>query len=229
MKLHFFPAETPNATGVLLLPGGGYNSLSMENEGYNPMRWLNDRGYDAWILEYTVAGPGSIPPIYPKPQEEAMEAVRQIRGQDRVRLLGIWGWSAGGHLAAVTATDPAAALDFAILAYPVISMEPGTTHMGSMRNLIGGDAQPEIRHQMSAQNRVSSETPPTFIFHTANDDSVSVQNSLLFAASMAAHQCPFEILVLPDGPHGIGLALNDPKISWTEELYRWLQNHTPKP
>ncbi|KAJ5381670.1 uncharacterized protein N7496_004098 [Penicillium cataractarum] len=201
----------------------------MENEGYDPMRWLNDRGYDAWILEYTVAGSSSIRPIYPKPQEEALEAVRQIRAQDRVRILGIWGWSAGGHLAAVTATSPAAALDFAILAYPVISMEPGTAHMGSMRNLIGEDAQPEIRHQMSAQTRVTSETPPTFIFHTANDDSVSVQNSLLFAASMAAHRCPFEILILPSGPHGVGLALNDLKTSWTEELYRWLQNHTPKP
>jgi dipeptidyl aminopeptidase/acylaminoacyl peptidase len=87
---------------------------------------------------------------------------------------------------------------------------------------------PELRHEMSAENRVSNDTPPTFLFHTANDDPVPVRNTLLFAGAMAAHQRPFEVIVLPDGPHGIGLALGDPKLSWTEGLYRWLQNSTPK-
>ncbi|KAI1484364.1 Alpha/Beta hydrolase protein [Biscogniauxia mediterranea] len=229
MKLHFFPAPNPNQTGVLVVPGGGYEFVSMEKEGTEPAAWLNERGYDAWVLEYTTAGARDTPPpIYPKPMEEAREAIRQIRAQKRVSKLGIWGWSAGGHLSAVCLTDPdpALALDFGILAYPVISMEPGTTHAGSLANLLGGDADDERRRLLlSAETRVSDRTPPAFLFHTADDALVPVQNSLLFAAQMARRGRPFEILVLPSGPHGVGLALEDPKTSWTAELERWLREY----
>ncbi|KAI1633881.1 Alpha/Beta hydrolase protein [Biscogniauxia mediterranea] len=233
MKLHFFPASNPNKTGVLVVPGGGYEFISMEKEGTEPAAWLNERGYDAWILEYTTAARDTPPPIYPKPMEEAREAIRQIRAQQRVSKLGIWGWSAGGHLSAVCLTDPepALALDFGILAYPVISMEPGTTHAGSLANLLGGgggddddDAHRRRRRLLlSAETRVSDRTPPVFLFHTADDALVPVRNSLLFAAQMARRARPFEILVLPSGPHGVGLALGDPKTSWTAELERWLR------
>ncbi|KAI5918887.1 Alpha/Beta hydrolase protein [Camillea tinctor] len=223
MKLHFFPASNSNQTGVLLVPGGGYSFISMENEGTEPAVWLNERGYDAWILEYTTATDETPAPIYPKPMEEAREAIRQIREQQRVTKLGIWGWSAGGHLSAISLTDLELALDFGILIYPVISMEPGTTHPGSLANLLGEGADTDMRHRMSAETRVSDRTPPVFIFHTADDQLVPVQNSLLFAAQMARHSRPFQILVLPSGPHGIGLALGDAKRSWTAELERWLR------
>ncbi|ORY64802.1 Alpha/Beta hydrolase protein [Pseudomassariella vexata] len=205
MKLEFCPSPQPNKTGVLLLPGGGYGNITNE-KGLAPAQWLNERGYDAWVLSYTVSCTEPPVPIYPKPRDEALAAIVDIRSQKRITTLGIWGWSAGGHLAAITATRTEAELDFAILTYPVITLEHG--------NLV---------HDMSAQNGVSKSTPPTFILHTANDALVSVQNALLFAAAMAEHQRPFQLVVLPDGPHGIGLALEDEKHSWTDQLERWLK------
>ncbi|KAI5864480.1 alpha/beta-hydrolase [Durotheca rogersii] len=223
LVLDFYPASSPNRVGVLVLPGGGYGFISRENEGTAPAEWLNARGVDAWVLSYTVASATVPAPISPRPQQEALEAARRIRAEGRVDRLGIWGFSAGGHLAAVTATDPAAALDFAILGYPVISMVPGVTHPGSRHNLIGDDATAELEATLSAENRVGVATPPAFLFHTANDATVPVENSLRFAAAMANHSRPFQILVLPDGPHGIGLALGDEKLGWTGELERWLK------
>ncbi|KAI0840425.1 Alpha/Beta hydrolase protein [Hypoxylon sp. FL0890] len=226
LKLDFYPAPNPNRTGVLVLPGGGYEFISLEKEGVAPAQWLNDRNIDAWVLSYTIADESSNPaPIFPAPQREALEAVRRVRASGRVERLGIWGFSAGGHLAAVTATDPGVELDFVILAYPVISMVAGTTHEGSRRNLIGDgcEAGSDVENAMCAEKRVTESTPPTFLFHTANDDTVPVQNALGFALAMAKYDRPFQILVLPDGPHGLGLALDDARLSWTGELERWLK------
>lgn len=224
MSLQFFAAPNPNKTGVLIAPGGGYSYVSFEHEGSSPAKWLNERGFDAWVLTYTCADGDTPAPIYPTPQKEALDAIKKIRAESRVSKLGIWGWSAGGHLAAVTATTPEAELDFLVLSYPVISMEYPITHAGTRQNLIGDEASLGLVKDMSAHNRVSGATPPTFIFHTCNDGGVPVENSLLFATALSQHQRLFKLFVLPDGPHGIGLALDNPKLTWTAELDRWLQD-----
>ena len=136
MTIQFFPASAPNRSGVLVVPGGGYGFLALDHEGEQIARWLNERGFDAWVLSYTIATEEMPAPIYPRPQHEALEAIGQIRALNRVEKLGIFGFSAGGHLSAITATNPEANLDFAILAYAVISMEAGATHGGSRRNLL---------------------------------------------------------------------------------------------
>ncbi|KAK1598411.1 endo-1,4-beta-xylanase B [Colletotrichum navitas] len=221
-QITYFPAANSTGTGVLVCPGGGYAMVSIDNEGYIPAKFLNSLGIDAWVLDYTTAS-NATPPIYPKPQNEALDALSYIRGQNRTTKLGIWGFSAGGHLAAVTLTNPDARLDFGILAYPVITLEGNYTHIGSRDNLIGANASPELEHELSAQNRVSATTPPTFLFHTADDDVVPVQNTLLFAEAMAAHSRSAQVLVLPDGPHGLSIALWDPQRNWTPELERFLK------
>ena len=234
MTLQYFPAPHPNKTGILICPGGGYEYISIENEGTSPAKWLNDRGFDAWILSYTCVSAersetpisSRCKPIYPAPQTEALNAINEIRAKyvgTRLTKLGIWGFSAGGHLAAITATTPGLKLDFAILAYPVISMDYSITHYGSRTNLLGDDeeASAELVWAMSAQNRVSAETPPTFLFHTANDATVSVKNSLVFAAKLAEFDHKFKLLVLEDGPHGVGLAEGVKELTWTGELERW--------
>ncbi|KAK8092521.1 Endo-1-4-beta-xylanase B [Apiospora kogelbergensis] len=247
LKLTFYPAPEPNGTGVLVLPGGGYGNISWDNEGPPPAVWLNERGFDAWILRYTVdSHHGATAPVYPAPIDEAAEAVGHIRASGRVSTVGVWGFSAGGHLAAITATTTKTAaagkadddeeeetrsslapccssiVDFAILTYPVITMHPGAMHEGSLRNLIGYDAAEEVRLGMCAETRVGAHTPPVFLFHTANDPIVPVENTLLFAGALARHRRPFRLMILPDGPHGIGLALKDAERSWTGELERWI-------
>ncbi|OHE92167.1 endo-1,4-beta-xylanase B [Colletotrichum orchidophilum] len=221
-QITYFPATNSTGTGVLVCPGGAYAYVSISNEGYTPAEFLNKIGIDAWVLDYTTVSNASAP-LYPTPQNEALEALEYIRGQNRTTKLGIWGFSAGGHLSAVTLTNPAARLDFGILAYPVITLEGNYTHIGSRDNLIGADASAELQHQLSAQNLVSATTPPTFLFHTLNDATVPVQNTLLFVEAMASYKRPTQVLILPDGPHALGLALDDPKRNWTAELARFLQ------
>ncbi|KAJ4360751.1 uncharacterized protein N0V89_001318 [Didymosphaeria variabile] len=220
--LTYHPANVSNGVGVLVLPGGGYSYTSMDKEGYQPATWLNQRGYDAWILDYATAN-NTETPLYPLPQDQALEAVKQIRAKDIVSKLGIWGFSAGGHLAATTVTNTSADLDFGILAYPVITLDPKYTHNGSRTNLVGSNPSPELQHLLSAENRVTNSTPPVFLFHTANDGSVPIQNTYLFANAMASHKRPTQLLVLPDGGHGLGLALSDPVRTWTGELERFLR------
>ncbi|KAK7957291.1 Endo-1-4-beta-xylanase B [Apiospora aurea] len=248
--LTFYPAPDPNGTGVLVLPGGGYGNISWDNEGPPPAAWLNARGFDAWVLRYTVdSHRGAVAPVYPAPIDEAAAAVERIRVSGRVATLGVWGFSAGGHLAAITATTttttsttsktngvkteeaeesekeseaPSSIVDFAILTYPVITMHPDAMHEGSLRNLLGPDAPEEVRRGMCAETRVGPHTPPVFLFHTSNDPVVPVQNTLLFAGAMARHRRPFRLVILPDGPHGIGLATEDEERSWTGELERWI-------
>lgn len=194
----------------------------MDKEGYQPAAWLNKQGYDAWILDYATAN-NTATPLYPKPQDQALEAVEQIRAEYSLSKLGIWGFSAGGHLAATTVTNTSANLDFGILAYPVITMDPKYTHNGSRTNLIGANPSLELQQRLSGENRVTNSTPPVFLFHTANDGSVPIQNTLLFANAMATHARPFQTLILPDGGHGLGLALSDPVRTWTVELERFLK------
>ncbi|KAL5371892.1 hypothetical protein DPSP01_013929 [Paraphaeosphaeria sporulosa] len=220
--LTYHPANESNGVGVLVLPGGGYSYTSMDKEGYQPAAWLNQRGYDAWILDYATAN-NSKTPLYPLPQDQALEAVKQIRAKNIVTKLGIWGFSAGGHLAATTVTNTSADLDFGILAYPVITLDPKYTHNGSRTNLVGSNPSPELQYQLSAENRVTNLTPPVFLFHTANDGAVPIQNTYLFANAMASHKRPAQLLVLPDGGHGLGLALSDPVRTWTGELERFLK------
>ncbi|KAL3486539.1 Alpha/Beta hydrolase protein [Aspergillus germanicus] len=224
-KLAFYPAPENNGLGVavLVLPGGGYSHVSLEREGSNSTTYLNARGYDAWVLNYSVAE-SSPTPLYPVPQNEALCAVHHIRTQTQVPVekLGIWGYSAGGHLAAVTLTNEEADLDFGILAYPVISMDSAITHEGSRTNLLGENPSRKLVREMSAENRVSSTTPPTFVFHSANDATVPVENSLRFIGAMTEKARPYQALIIPDAPHGIGLAFDDPQRNWERELDRFL-------
>lgn len=207
---------------MLICPGGGYASVSITLEGTSPAEFINNLGFDAWVLDYTTIKNASAP-LYPTPINEATDALAYIRSQKNLTKLGIWGFSAGGHLAGVTLTTPENKLDFGILAYPVITMEGPYAHKGSAVNLIGANATAELASEMSVQNRVSNSTPPVFLFHTANDATVPIQNTLMFAEAMAKYARRFQVSILPDGGHGLGLALNDPVRSWTPELVRFLK------
>ncbi|KAL2817532.1 Alpha/Beta hydrolase protein [Aspergillus granulosus] len=225
-KLAYYPAPEPNGlgVGVLVVPGGGYSHVSLEREGSNSTLYLNTRGYDAWVLNYSVAETAPTP-LYPVPLEEALCAAQHIRRtqpKSKLTKLGIWGYSAGGHLAAVTVTNPEANLDFGILAYPVISMDEAITHEGSRTNLLGENPSPELVEKMSAENRVTADTPPIFLYHSANDATVPVENTLRFIGAMTKKSRPYQALILPDGAHGIALALNDPVRNWEGELDRFL-------
>lgn len=253
-KLKYYPAANPNGKGVLICPGGGYSFLAIDGEGQVPAQFVNELGFDAWVLQYTTTTGRTTPPpwlqrlieaaqsatgpidfsqfqepveeltdpIYPAPMHEAAAALAYIRSQKTLSKLGIWGFSAGGHLAGVALTTPANNVDFGILSYPVLALEGPYAHLGSARNLIGENPPAGLAAELSVQNRVSASTPPTFLFHTTNDTAVSVKNTLLFANAMGKHNRPFQLCILPDGHHGLGLALDSPMHNWTSELERFL-------
>jgi acetyl esterase/lipase len=231
-------AATANGAAIVICPGGSYAMLA-DHEGHTIAVWLNSIGVTAAVLKYRL-GPRY---HYPAQLQDVARAIRTVRaratewGIDPNRI-GIMGFSAGGHLASTiathfdagdsAATDPIERMssrpDVAVLAYPVISMTDGITHVGSRRNLLGDTPTPEVVAELSNEKHVTAQTPPTFLFHTANDPVVPVENSLLFAAALRAAKVPFELHVFERGPHGVGLAQDNPALSaWPSLLEHWLR------
>lgn len=232
--------EKASATGVIVCPGGGYATLAMDHEGRQVAEWLNSIGVAAFVLKYRHA------PRYrhPAPLQDAQRALRLVRsrpGQFRVApdRLGIWGFSAGGHLASTAAThfddgDPAAAdpveragsrPDFLILAYPVISFTTEYVHKGSRRNLLGENPDPALMENLSNEKQVTPRTPPTFLFHTTEDKGVPPENSILFYLALRKAGVPAEMHIYERGRHGVGLGASDPVLSsWPGRLADWLRS-----
>ncbi|MNN70201.1 Acetylxylan esterase precursor [compost metagenome] len=103
-------------------------------------------------------------------------------------------------------------------------MTEGVTHQGSKDKLLGADPDPILVERLSSELRVTSDTPPAFLWHTSDDGAVPVENSLLFAAALSRHQIPFDLHIYAHGEHGLGLAAEQPHTKrWTEACASWLQ------
>lgn len=227
------------STGVLVFPGGGYVHLAMDHEGYQIAAWLNSYGITAFVLRYRLG------PEYHHPIElgDAQRAVRYVRahasemGLDPHRI-GVWGFSAGGHLASSVGTHfdngnanspdaiehESSRPDFMILAYPVITMKEPYVHRGSRDALLGKSPDPALVNLMSNETQVTNQTPPTFLFATSDDPVVPVQNSVEFYLALRAAGVPVEMHLYEHGPHGVGLARNNPDLSsWPGLLAHWLK------
>jgi acetyl esterase/lipase len=225
--------------GVVVCPGGGYGALAMDHEGRQIAEWLNSLGAAAFVLKYRL-GPRY---HYPVEMEDGQRAVRFVRfhAQDygiAVDHIGIWGFSAGGHLASTVgthfdagkldATDPIDRVscrpDFMVLAYPVISFTTPYVHTGSLHNLLGDNPDPPLVRSLSNELQVTPQTPPTFLFHTDSDDGVPAENSVLFYLALRQNHVPAEMHIFEPGPHGVGLAQKDPALSvWPTLLANWFQ------
>jgi acetyl esterase/lipase len=191
----------------------------------------------AFVLDYRVA-----PYKHPVPLMDAQRAIRTVRAKAKEwridpKKIGILGFSAGGHLAGsaatlfdegkADATDPidreSSRPDCAVLCYPVLTFGQ-FRHHGSMVNLIGENPDEALRKTLSLENSVTPKTPPTFLWHTADDNAVPVENSLMFAEALAKNKVPFALHVFPHGPHGVGLATGNPVLSaWTGLCATWLK------
>ena len=236
----FLPAKRTTTAAVLIIPGGGYSGVALDLEGFQFARWLNAQGMAAFVLDYRVA-----PYRYPVEIEDGMQAMHLVRshaadyGIDPDRL-GVWGSSAGGHLASTLGTHcgtGAAPLpqlesldntgchpDFMILTYPVITMELPMTHHGSRNNLLGPTPDPALVSALSNETQVTAQTPPTFLVATTGDPVVPIGNSLAFYQALVGAHVPAEIHVYDFARHGFGLAgTTIPYLaSWSGLLRDWL-------
>ena len=224
--LPYFLEDAEKPACVLVLPGGGYGNVSHQ-EGPPIAGWFNSMGIAAAVLEYTVnRETAPEPELYPQPQQQALYAMRYLRANaDALNIdanrIGVIGFSAGGHLCACVTNgfdraawllDPDGTLgktsarpDASILCYAVLSGgEFG--HQGSYKNLLGPDvALPGDPEAMSWEKHVHPQCPPTFLWHTATDAAVPVENSYLMAMALRANNTPHELHVFPEGNHGLGL------------------------
>ncbi len=227
------------STGVLVFPGGGYVHLALDHEGKQIAQWLNNLGITAFVLQYRLG------PKYHYPVElwDAQRAIRYVRAHAsefdiQPGRIGIWGFSAGGHLASTAGThfdngDPGSSdlinrqssrPDFMILAYPVITMEEPYVHQGSLHALLGEKPDPESVRSLSNETQITTQTPPTFLFHTTEDRVVPVENSVLFYLALRKAAVPVEMHIYLKGSHGVGLARNDPVLgTWPDRLSDWLK------
>jgi acetyl esterase/lipase len=226
-------------TGVVIAPGGGYQHLAMGYEGMDVARWLNERGVAAFVLKYRLG------PTYHHPIElgDAQRAIRMVRANAAEYgiapdHLGMWGFSAGGHLTATAGThfdagnasaaDPidrqGSRPDFLILAYPVITLEAPYAHAGSRTYLLGDNPDPAVVQSLSAELQVTKDTPPTFLFSTTDDGTVPVMNSVMFYSALVKAGVPAEMHLFQHGRHGSGLGTGNPELSvWPDLLIKWMR------
>lgn len=229
--MHIYRADSTNHTGrtVVCLPGGGYQHLSLVNEGADWAPFFNEQGINFVVLAYRMPyGHDQIP------QRDVYDGIRYLKANaDRLGIdtqqIGIMGFSAGGHLATTVATHapedvrPA----FQILFYPVVSMDTLRTHRGSHDNLIGRHANDSLVHLYSNEQQIDSLTPPAILLLADDDRAVPSPNAVNYYLAMKAHNRPASLHVYPRGGHGFGFktafAYHDAMLTDLRDWLQWLK------
>jgi len=238
----YLPSEA-NSTGkaMLIFPGGGYHILAYDWEGSDIAKFLNSKGIAGIVVKYRLPVSKSLVNNQFVPLQDAQRAMRLVRYMAKTwniddKKIGIIGFSAGGHLASTLGThfedevynyvDGADLLsarpDFMALVYPVISFSDSSVHIGSKKALLGDEPDSESIIYFSNELQVSENTPPTILFHAADDKAVPPENSLLFFQALNQKGVPAELHIYPEGGHGFSLATKNPGLSkWTQHLHEW--------
>jgi acetyl esterase/lipase len=232
-----------NGSAVVIFPGGAYAHLATNLEGRQIANWFNARGFRAFVLRYRLGSDGYILPV---PLLDARRAIQMVRARARdYRLdpnrIALIGFSAGGHLAALAATQPVDGIadaadpiervssrpDFLILGYPWIgAISSDTSHLSYCKLFDVMDRCEELRKAYSPDLFVTAKTPPTFWFHTENDQTVPVEQGLRFYESELKAGVAAEAHVFENGPHGTGLGKGDAALDqWPVLLETWLRGH----
>jgi acetyl esterase/lipase len=226
-------------TAVVVCPGGGYRSLAYPKEGTQIAEWLNIRGITAFVLTYRLTPRYH----YPEPILDGYRSVRWVRSHaaeyhvapDRI---GMWGFSAGGHLVGMVGTqfddgNPEAAdpidrvsdrPDFVISSYGGLTLQAGIAKSGAMANLFVNPPSPEERNSISPDLHVTPRTPPFFLYATTPDQSVPVLSAVVFYTALVKAGVPAEMHIFQTGPHGTALGQSNPELAeWPTLLENWLR------
>jgi acetyl esterase/lipase len=245
-KLFSYPAAGLGLhPAVIVLPGGGYSHLVMEKEGADAARFLAARGVNAYVLQYRLG------PTYrfPIPMVDASRAVRYLRANAQSlgldpHKIGLWGFSAGGHLAGYLATNPAQSAaavtdpidrfsdrpDFVIISYGRLTLDDSIPRPTTFEPILGDHATKAARDAVDDTLRVTAHTPPTFLYSTTADQTVNSRTATAFYNALKRNGVPAELHIFERGPHGTGIALNPPPGQEELAIYpmlvaAWLRQH----
>ena len=202
---------------VLVLPGGGYSRLA-PHEGEPVAEWLRGIGWRARVVEYPVQT------RHPGPLDVVRAEIAAERAAG-VGIVGVLGFSAGGHLAGHAALTLAGGErpDFAVLCYPVVTML-ADTHRGSRDQLLGPRPSRRLKRATSLERLVTPDAPPMFIWTTGEDKSVAIaDHSYALGTALARNAVPHDFHVFERGAHGLGFAEGIPAESWRGLAERWLE------
>ncbi len=238
------PARAPDAAAgpaVVVVPGGAYTHLAANHEGRQVADWFTARGFTAFILQYRLSSNGYLLPV---PLLDARRAIQVVRSRakeyhvDPNRIVVV-GFSAGGHLAALSAVqplpgDPAAhdpiervssRPDYLVLGYPWIgAISSDTSHLSYCKVVDVMDRCEQLRKAYSPDLFVTRQTPPTFWWHTFDDETVPVEQGLRFYEALVKAGVPAEAHVFAHGWHGTGLGSGDLSLEqWPRLLDTWLR------
>lgn len=240
-RLVVFRPDRPNGGAVLLMPGGGYNHVVVDKEGYEMARWLAARGFTAFVLFYRLPYDGwaAGPDVCLADAQRAMRLIRHHHAAYAIdpERVAAMGFSAGGHLCADLSTrfaaytyDPVDEADVlsarpvcAAPIYPVISMTMPEAHSGSRTKLLGADPSTALERAHSPHLNVPADAPPHWLLHAEDDDVVPVANSLLLRDALKARGARLEMHLFEFGGHGFGLrrTVGKPVEVWPDLWRAW--------
>lgn len=217
---------------AVVCPGGGYGMVCSFIEGTPIARRLNARGISVFIVYYRVRKKAR----YPHPQDDLARAVREIlRRAEEYRIepenYSVWGSSAGGHLAAGFGTESMGWRKYAlprpgavVLIYPVISMDPALTHMGTHDNLLGSDAAPAMEQETSVERQVTSAYPPCYLWCGDADSLVDPENTRCMATALERTGVPYRCEIFPGVEHGAGPGTGTAAEGWIDHAVDFWRN-----
>ena len=216
---------------AVIVPGGGYGMVCSFIEGVPFARRLNELGISAVIAYYRVAPKAA----YPAPQDDLARAVKEVFDRAEEFCLdtenySVWGASAGGHLAASFGTENMGYLKYGlpkpgtiVLCYPVITMDPTLTHMGTRDNLIGAESGADAEEFAGIEHHVTSAYPRTYLWCGDVDSCVPAENSRMMDRALAAAGIDHLFELIPDVDHGVGPGSDTAAAGWIDRAVKfWL-------
>ena len=231
--------QDANKTAIIVCPGGGYARLASGHEGNEVAEAFNKIGVTVFVLKYRLPFDSCMTNKEIVPLQDLQQTIKLVR--DRAAgfdinpaMLGVIGFSAGGHLVSTGITkfsesyientsNTSLRPDFAILGYPVISMDSAICHKGSRDNLLGKKPSASKLNLFSTDMQVTAQTPPTFLVHASDDKSVPVENSIRFYQALIKNKVNAEMHIYQNGGHGFGLHNATTSDAWFEKAAAWMR------